>query len=78
MPRHDRRGSLAECAGLHIVGESRHHVAVKLHVDRHGRAAELGPGRRGRIGLGQPPETRNIGREFENASAVNLVQHNGL
>ena len=46
-----------------------------LEVDRHGRAAELGMGRRAGVGVRQPAEARNVGGELEDAAVVDLVQH---
>src|SRR6266516_4271249 len=57
------------------MGEVGDRVAVHLEVDGNGRAAKLGMGGRGGVGIVEAAEPGNIPGQFENSAVVNLVQH---
>ena len=72
---HDRRGGLPERAGIHLVGEIGHHLAVHLDVDGHGRAAEFGMGGGACIGILQAAEARYGAGQRQDAAVIDVVQH---
>src|SRR5438874_5401685 len=57
------------------MGEVGDLVALHLEVDPDGRAAQLGVGGRGGIGIRQPPEPRNIPSQFDDPLVIDVVQH---
>src|SRR6202012_4040789 len=75
MARHDRGGSLAERAGLHVMGEVGDHRAVHLEVDLDGRAAQFGMRRGAGIGVGEPAQAWDVPGQLDDALVVNVVQH---
>ena len=75
MPRHDRRGSLPECAGLHVVGKVSDLVTIGLEVNGDRGATQLRMGGGRRVRRRQPAEAGDISRQFENSRVVNLVEH---
>src|SRR5262249_13678841 len=75
VARHDRGGSLPECARLHLMGEVGDGVALHLQVDRNRRAAKFGMGSRSRVRVVDPAQSWNIPGQFEDAAVVDLVQH---
>ena len=72
---HDRGRSLAERAGLHVMGEIADHRAVHLEVDGDGRSAQLGMGGGAGVGLIESSQARDIARQIEDSLVINLVDH---
>ncbi len=75
VARHDRRRRLPERAGLHLMGEVRHGVALHFQVDRHGGTAQLGMRGRGGVRLLKPANSRDCARQFENPAVIDVVEH---
>jgi hypothetical protein len=72
---HDRGGGLAECAGLHVMGEVGHGIAVHLEVDGHGRAAQLGMGGSAAMRVRHAANPGDGPCKFQNPGVVDVIQH---
>src|SRR5215470_8888026 len=75
MARHDRGGGLSQRAGFHVMCEVGDDRAVHLEVDLYGRSAQFRMRGGAGVGIGKPPQSRNIPRQLDDPLVVNVVQH---
>ena len=75
MARHQRRGSLAKRASLHVMGEIDHPTVLDAKIDHDRRAAEPRMRLGGGVRICEPPEPGNIRRQLEDTPIVDVVDH---